>query len=702
MLHFGAETQQCESLTLLSTDGSLVQYVSPLNEVFHINNSVCSAPFILCPKTINEIRVNHAASNLFKVDHKDASDQLKSILSVPYCSTSSRIRILYLLGVGLLKRIRQNGCLQAIWNDNICGSPLCGDITVAVDNAKNYFTECIALQGSEKSGLARSCKRYLALLAGPVDQETDTLSPTLLFVNSSIGQISQRYDSVIHLSPASCALNDRDNILGETLMNKIRNLDSSLPSLEDLVNDCRHHMVSGWKFISATICPSGEMLLTSIETGSRQGGLKQYATCIFPTDNGGDSSIYDELLVPLDAIIERSETHLSTPPNHSSSDSKQESRRWWDERSSLDSALQQLLERCEEMLFRSEPAREIFSLKCNESETNIISGRNLHSIFDAAFYGNTSSTPQIDRHADSANIEELRDDFSSLAIDSNSVNTESPICAQPKETLNVTTHAKNSSECIFLVLDENLQRFPFESLPCLKGRSVCRLPSLGMGLVRMKNLTADPLHVDVDLVSYILDPESNLVGTRERLLSWIHSMQIGLENWDGVVGSPPPQGFIERALTTRNGMLLYFGHGNGKQYFSQRVIESLQHPDKESICSPQSSILASIVLMGCSSGKLASVNVGDTNPKIHRSIHYEPEGVALSYLLAGSPCVVANLWDVTDRDIDRFSIALLSGLNDASDHRPISQRVSDARHSCKMRYIVGGAPVCYGFPVTSK
>ena len=38
---------------------------------------------------------------------------------------------------------------------------------------------------------------------------------------------------------------------------------------------------------------------------------------------------------------------------------------------------------------------------------------------------------------------------------------------------------------------------------------------------------------------------------------------------------------------------------------------------------------------------------------------YTPQGTHLSYLSAGSPVIVANLWEVTDKDIDRFGKAML-------------------------------------------
>ena len=55
------------------------------------------------------------------------------------------------------------------------------------------------------------------------------------------------------------------------------------------------------------------------------------------------------------------------------------------------------------------------------------------------------------------------------------------------------------------------------------------------------------------------------------------------------------------------------------------------------------------VLMGCSSARLLAGHPARA-----------ASGALASYVHAHAPCVVANLWDVTDRDIDRFTITLLS------------------------------------------
>jgi separase len=76
---------------------------------------------------------------------------------------------------------------------------------------------------------------------------------------------------------------------------------------------------------------------------------------------------------------------------------------------------------------------------------------------------------------------------------------------------------------------------------------------------------------------------------------------------------------------------------------------------------------------------------------------FEPEGAVLSYLCAGAPTVVGNLWDVTDRDIDKFSISFLEKMYKGEDNIPAS--VAKSRHVCRMKNLVGCAPVVYGIPV---
>jgi len=151
---------------------------------------------------------------------------------------------------------------------------------------------------------------------------------------------------------------------------------------------------------------------------------------------------------------------------------------------------------------------------------------------------------------------------------------------------------------------------------------------------------------------------------------------------------------------------------------------------------------AATLLMGCSSGSLTYKGC------------YAPQGAPLSYLIAGSPAVISNLWDVTDKDIDRFGKAMLTswlqeeslaalencprcnqlvkefGCLEIDDRRDdtlpkarrngfkskksqhssdkasckvcgrkrIASFMSEARDACKLPFLIGASPVCYGVP----
>jgi len=136
-------------------------------------------------------------------------------------------------------------------------------------------------------------------------------------------------------------------------------------------------------------------------------------------------------------------------------------------------------------------------------------------------------------------------------------------------------------------------------------------------------------------------------------------------------------------------------------------------------------------LWGCSSGRLSRHGV------------YDPSGPALVYLMRGASWVVANLWDVTDKDIDRLSLHCMSAAlpdpvsiesdrmklpcdpqildkprqigeeriytaaNDEVSpscrfHGHVARALSKSRDICKLKNIVGASPVMYGIPTPWK
>ena len=141
----------------------------------------------------------------------------------------------------------------------------------------------------------------------------------------------------------------------------------------------------------------------------------------------------------------------------------------------------------------------------------------------------------------------------------------------------------------------------------------------------------------------------------------------------------------DRLLHQNADLFLYCGHGSGDKFIDSYKLRHNKIP-----CS---------MLWGCSSGKL-----------ITHGIH-DPVGTALNYLLGGARFVIGNLWDVTDRDIDKYSINCMSltfpndNQNDVNNENQnenqsnVVEAVQKSRDVCKLKYIVGSSPVIYGIKV---
>ncbi|KAI5459927.1 peptidase family C50-domain-containing protein [Mariannaea sp. PMI_226] len=274
-----------------------------------------------------------------------------------------------------------------------------------------------------------------------------------------------------------------------------------------------------------------------------------------------------------------------------------------------------------------------------------------------------------------------------------------------------------------LVLDKALHAFPWESMPCMDGLAVSRVPSLAcLRQLILESRPAKPAepsiddsegyqeghYVSGDRGTYILNPSTDLKNTQTTFQS---SLQ-GLSSWQGIVNRAPEEAEFEKALSDSD-ILLYFGHGSGSQYIRARTIRRLNK------CKPAT------FLMGCSSASLTEAG------------EFECYGPVWNYMMAGCPAVVGTLWDVTDRDIDRFAGRSFEewGLvprgtfredkpgrgkgkaarSEADDEGRESEEEGDgsqmlrnvslveavarARSACRFRYLNAAAVVLYGIPV---
>lgn len=113
---------------------------------------------------------------------------------------------------------------------------------------------------------------------------------------------------------------------------------------------------------------------------------------------------------------------------------------------------------------------------------------------------------------------------------------------------------------LFLVLDKNVQDFPWESIPVLRGRSISRIPSLPFLLDHLAvTRHSAPMQAggrpraDARRVFYILNPSGDLSRTQTHFEPWIEQMK-ARAGWKGIVGRSPTD--LEMAAALRDNDLV--------------------------------------------------------------------------------------------------------------------------------------------------
>ncbi|KAH7127059.1 peptidase family C50-domain-containing protein [Dendryphion nanum] len=195
-----------------------------------------------------------------------------------------------------------------------------------------------------------------------------------------------------------------------------------------------------------------------------------------------------------------------------------------------------------------------------------------------------------------------------------------------------------------LILDKTLHAFPWESMPCLQSHSTSRLPSLSVLRERIlaskpsknKQNTQPGHYISASAGgTSILNPSGDLKHTLKILKPRLDRLQ---GNWSHIVNRAPSENEFESALK-ENDLVMYFGHGSGAQFVRSKSVRRL-YPGRDA----NKPGCATTFLFGCSSVHLSDNGI------------YEPSGMLASYLTAGAPAVVGMLWDVTDKDCDRFAV----------------------------------------------
>ncbi|KAF1841599.1 uncharacterized protein K460DRAFT_344546 [Cucurbitaria berberidis CBS 394.84] len=327
-----------------------------------------------------------------------------------------------------------------------------------------------------------------------------------------------------------------------------------------------------------------------------------------------------------------------------------------------------------------------------------------------------------------------RNAYDEIDFDAMVVEAHEALCAYHSASHKLDAASRHT----ILILDKNLHAFPWESLPCLEQLSISRLPSLAALRERLlaartsrtRSDAAPGHHICVDTGgTSILNPSGDLTHTSKTIKPRLDDLQ---GPWKHIANRAPSEQEFEDSLREKD-LVLYFGHGSGAQYIKSKSVRRLypgqqDEHDKKPGC-------ATTLLFGCSSVHLTENGI------------YEPSGMLASYLTAGAPAVVGMLWDVTDKDCDRFAVKagelwglwpepqeeaavnapktpaktpakkskgkgraaqLVDQAEGARGSRTVSkvnkgmgldEAVREARKACVLKYLNGAAAVVYGIPV---
>ncbi|KAF5357177.1 hypothetical protein D9756_006793 [Leucocoprinus leucothites] len=504
---------------------------------------------------------------------------------------------------------------------------------------------------------------------------------------------------------------------------------------------------SNWTVIHINVTEDKNTLFVSRQEGGAEGDGLVFSVPLKSRRDSGSGDEEDEYLTFNDAMHELREiVRLSDEGTkaavHVKPDDDEARAAWWKQRSELDSRMKNLLENIEFCWFGA--FKTILSPKCKTSPEAVSELRaQFEKLFRRSFgIQDTKRTGQqrktslnhlprsfsqvqlddsllkcISTLSPKCRDEELEDltyfildlyqfhgvaipisevDITQIVVDLRAILEEHAMKAHriKKNTKENATASQSDDEHVFLVLDKNLQGLPWESIPILRGRSVSRIPSVDFLIDRLEyiemrkrtRLTPErpgPVGAVVDPRKgyFILNPSGDLRRTQERFREWAGGMKKA--GWNGVVGKPVSEQQFENALR-QSDLVVYFGHGGGEQYLRSYKVRRLQ-------------TCAATMLWGCSSGALREMG------------EFDRTGTANAYMLGGCPTLVANLWDVTDRDIDKFSQAVFDKVklnpenvrtwSDTSGAGvSLVSAVAQARSVCKLKYLTGAAPVVYGIP----
>jgi hypothetical protein len=568
-----------------------------------------------------------------------------------------------------------------------------------VKNKSKIITVCSSIEIAEVSNLLSN----ITVLLHAVCRAQEVLVSDLSF---SFHEISKGYTS--HLNRRALEMKPNSSYDWPRTQDVVNNpLPESVLNFEE---QFLNTIPENWLVVSINVCrDSGNLMISRFEHGRSPFMLSLPLNRHSSRDADENSFSFDDGLHILNDIINKSNASCHSSRT-SKINTKEKRKQWWEERHELDKELESLLHDVEYCwlggfrgIFDSRVIGEDEFEKFKQSFNNILNnhlpsrrakqnGKNKH----VGSRGGKApkSSPKVDihprvfelllsvGHPDTLSDPGLLEDLIYFILDILQFHGEQnaydeidmdQVVVEVEECLQIY-HSREPSGKAYdhtvLVLDKKCQNFPWESIPLLRNKSVTRIASLSM----LKDLLArsGSFEIPSDDFYYVLNPGRDLIKTQERFEQTFS----GLDWWEGKVGEAPTEEEIASTLTSRNAFV-YVGHGGGEQYIRSSKVKGLEK------CCPT-------MLLGCSSGALEQA--GD----------YDSWGTPVSYMVAGCPMLVANMWDVTDKDIDKFSMSVFKKwgvFDEEGTGETMAKCVSECRAECTLKYLNGAAPVVYGLPM---
>lgn len=471
----------------------------------------------------------------------------------------------------------------------------------------------------------------------------------------------------------------------------------SKPDLEEFsklsVNfniDLNLYLPDNWSIVSIDICPSGDLIMSKFIKGAQpffiRLPMKRYTT-----RGGKVIKGFEDVQLEFKEIICQSD--LSTKTSTTSKiHTKEDRKKWWKLRFSLDLQLKDLLDHVEQywfggfkclfnnykndmLFFKFKldmlkliksilPSRKNSQMTYMEFDENLfeafynLQSYNREEVDDLIYY----VVNQLAFHGEKNNYDEI-----------NFEKFHKSVAFLFDKYFNLREQAKKnhlvlipSSKCAFI---------PWESLQCMQNKSISRMPSVHLLVELLKS--RPELSVRNEKLYYMINPSGDLKRTEEKFKKPFQDEP----RWSGLVGEKPIDDsiFLENLLKTD--LFVYLGHGGCDQYVRTSTLYKR--------CLPNGPKLPPSLLIGCSLGALQTNGI------------LEPSGNIYNWLTCGSPMVLVNLWDVTDKDIDQFSMSIFDhwGLHKKSGKLNICEATYRSRLSCNLVYLNGAAPVVYGLPL---